>query len=94
MGVAYGKIEVRNQRTKLGSCSTSGTLGLNWRLMKAPAAIVDYVVVHELVHLIESDHSDAFWRVVREYDPEYLDHAAWSEVRSAALIFDASDLYP
>ncbi len=92
MGVEYEKIEIRNQRTKWGSCSTTGTLGMNWRLMMAPESVIDYVVVHELAHLRESNHTDAFWALVAEYDPEYQDHARWLEENSTQLIFSEDDL--
>jgi predicted metal-dependent hydrolase len=92
MGVGYEQIEVRNQRTKWGSCSTTGTLGLNWRLMMAPPEVIDYIIIHELAHLRESNHTDAFWSLVAEYDPEYKAHAEWLEQNSSRLIFDDSDL--
>lgn len=92
MGVEYEQIEVRNQRTKWGSCSTTGTLGLNWRLMMAPREIVDYVVIHELAHLRESNHDDSFWSLVAEYDPDYEAHAHWLEENSTELIFSEADL--
>lgn len=92
MDVEYGKIEIRNQRTKWGSCSTTGTLGLNWRLIMAPLEIIDYVVIHELAHLQEQNHTQAFWSLVAEHDPAYETHAAWLEDNSTKLIFDDSDL--
>jgi len=92
MGVGYEQIEVRNQRTKWGSCSTSGTLGLNWRLMMAPRDIVDYVVIHELAHLREKNHTRRFWNIVREYEPDYEKHIDWLTENSARLIFTADDL--
>lgn len=92
MGVEYRGIEVRNQKTKWGSCSSSGTLGLNWRLMQAPPAIVEYIVVHELAHLREMNHSEAFWEIVAEFDPEYQDHRAWLREHSAELVFSEADL--
>ncbi|NHX37290.1 MULTISPECIES: M48 family metallopeptidase [Halolamina] len=92
MGVGYEQIEVRNQRTKWGSCSSNGTLGLNWRLMMAPPEIVDYVVVHELAHLWEANHSSEFWSLVAEHDPEYEDHSEWLTENSARLVFSEDDL--
>lgn len=92
MGVEYEKIEVRNQRTKWGSCSTSGTLGLNWRLMMAPPEVIDYIVVHELAHLREPNHTSAFWSLVAEHNPNYETHAEWLEENSARLIFSEKDL--
>ncbi len=91
MGVEYDKIEIRNQRTKWGSCSTSGTLGLNWRLMMAPPNVVEYILTHELAHLREQNHSDEFWSIVAEHDPEYQNHAEWLEENSTQLVFSADD---
>ena len=92
MGVEYDKIEIRNQRTKWGSCSTSGTISLNWRLIMAPPEIVDYLVVHELAHLREQNHGDEFWSLVAEHDPEYEGHAEWLNENSAQLVFTENDL--
>lgn len=92
MGVEYDEIEIRNQRTKWGSCSTSGTLGLNWRLMMAPPEIGRYIVVHELAHLREQSHSTEFWSLVEEHDANYRDHAEWLQENSTNLIFSKSDL--
>jgi predicted metal-dependent hydrolase len=92
MDLNYSEIQVRNQRTRFGSCSTSGTLGLNWRLMMAPPKIVDYVVIHELAHLREADHGDSFWSLVEEYDPNCQEHAKWLDQHSIELIFSKDDL--
>jgi len=92
MDVEYDKIEIRNQRTKWGSCSTSGTLGLNWRLMMAPPAVARYIIVHELAHLREQNHTDEFWRLVAEFDPDYEEHAQWLQKNSTQLIFSENDL--
>lgn len=92
MDVEYEQIEIRNQRTRWGSCSTTGTLGLNWRLMMAPMEIIDYVVIHELAHLREPNHSDAFWSLVAEHDPKYEEHLRWLEDNSVQLIFSEDDL--
>lgn len=92
MGVEYEQIEIRNQRTKWGSCSTTGTLGLNWRLMMALPEIIDYVIVHELAHLRVSNHTKAFWSLVGKYDPDYKGHAEWLDEHSSRLIFSEEDL--
>ncbi len=92
MDVEYNQIEVRNQKTKWGSCSTSGTLGLNWRLMMAPGDVIDYIIVHELAHLRQSNHTDTFWALVSEYDPAYQEHATWLEQNSTQLTFSDDDL--
>jgi len=92
MGVEYDQIEIRNQKTKWGSCSSTGTLGLNWRLTMAPPEISEYVVVHELTHLREMNHGEAFWAIVKAFDPEYKDHRAWLRKHSAELVFSEEDL--
>jgi len=92
MSVEYEKLELRNQRTRWGSCSTSGTISLNWRLIMAPADVVDYLVVHELAHLTEQHHGREFWHLVREHIPDYKEKAEWLEQNSAKLIFTKSDL--
>lgn len=92
MGVSFEQIHIRNQRTRWGSCSTSGTISLNWRLVLAPPRIGDYVVIHELAHVIEPNHSSQFWGVVAEYDPEYATHRQWLDDHAVELIFDESDL--
>ncbi len=94
MGVAdrVGDVEVRNQRTRWGSCSSSGTLSLNWRLLLAPPAVLRYVVVHELAHLRKRDHSDAFWGIVAAHDPDWERHRGWLREHADELIFDETDL--
>ena len=68
-GLAYARIAVRDQRTRWGSCSTRGTLSFSWRLALAPPEVLDYVVVHELLHLREHNHSRAFWRLLDVHRP-------------------------
>lgn len=94
MGVAddVGGVEVRNQSTRWGSCSTTGTLSFNWRLLFAPPRILRYVVVHELAHFHVRDHSEAFWDVVAEYDPDWTEHRNWLREHAADLIFSDDDL--
>lgn len=92
MSVEYEQIEIRNQRTKWGSCSTNGTLGLNWRLMMAPPDVIKYIIIHELAHLREPNHTTDFWNIVAEYDPEYRAHAEWLDEHSTQLIFSNDDL--
>lgn len=77
MGVKYGKITIRNQKTKWGSCSEKGNLNFNCLLMLMPDEIVDYVVVHELAHLKELNHSAAFWSIVESVLPDYKQREAW-----------------
>jgi predicted metal-dependent hydrolase len=71
VGVRYGRITVRRQRSKWGSCSAAGNLNFNCLLLLAPPEVLDYVVVHELCHRLEMNHSPRFWAEVRRVCPEY-----------------------
>ena len=71
IGVAYRRIRIGGQRTLWGSCSPRGTLSFNWRLVLAPLDVLDYVVVHELAHLRQPNHSPRFWREVERVLPDY-----------------------
>lgn len=71
MGVSYGKITIREQKTRWGSCSSKGNLNFNWKLILMPREVLDYVVVHELAHRKEMNHSRAFYQVVESIMPDY-----------------------
>ena len=77
LGVRYRRLSLRDQRSRFGSCSTSGTLSFNWRLVLAPHDVLDYVVVHEVCHLVEHNHGRGFWRLVERRRPGYRDPKAW-----------------
>jgi predicted metal-dependent hydrolase len=75
--VAYRRIRIGDQRTLWGSCSPSGTLSFNWRLVLAPLDVLDYVVVHELCHLRVPNHSKKFWRLVAQARPRWRESRDW-----------------
>ncbi len=87
MGLAYGRVAIRDQKTRWGRCSRAGNLNFNWRLVLAPPAVLDYVVVHELAHRVEMNHSVRFWRVVARHCPEYGTHRVWLRTEGAGLRF-------
>ncbi|MBP3401596.1 MAG: M48 family metallopeptidase [Clostridia bacterium] len=71
MGLKYGRITITSAKTRFGSCSSKGNLSFSYRLMLYPEAAIDYVVVHELAHLIEMNHSARFYRIVAAVMPDY-----------------------
>jgi predicted metal-dependent hydrolase len=77
LGVSYSRLTMRNQRSRWGSCSSSGALSFNWRLVLAPHDVLDYVVVHEVCHLVELNHGAAFWRLVETRRPRYVESKKW-----------------
>jgi predicted metal-dependent hydrolase len=79
------RITVRNQRSRWGSCSRRGTISLNWRLVQTPVSVRDYLVLHELAHLREMNHSRRFWNEVARLCPDYRQAEQWLK-RHAALL--------
>ena len=86
LGVTYGRVEIRDQRTRWGSCSPRGTLSFNWRLALAPFEVLDYVVVHELCHLREPNHSARFWRLVASRRPAWRRQRDWLTANGPELL--------
>lgn len=86
MGVHYGRITIRNQKTRWGSCSSKKNLNFNCLLMLAPDEAIDYVVVHELCHLKEMNHSPKFWAEVKKVLPDYEKQKAWFKENGNALM--------
>jgi hypothetical protein len=77
LGVTYSRLTLRDQRSRWGSCSSKGGLSFNWRLVLAPHDVLDYVVVHEVCHLVELNHSPKFWKLVEKRRPAYRDSKRW-----------------
>ena len=86
VGVAYGRVTIRNQRSKWGSCSAQGNLNFNCLLMLCPPEVIDSVVVHELCHRKEMNHSKQFYAEVRRVFPEYDKWNGWLKVHGPAIM--------
>lgn len=76
-GLTYTTVKISSARTRWGSCSSKGTLSFTWRLVMAPIPVIDYVIIHELAHLIERNHSDRFWKNVERMYPDYKIQEKW-----------------
>lgn len=85
LGVVPRRISVRDQSTRWGSCSCSGALSFSWRLIFAPAFVLDYVAAHEVAHLREMNHGPRFWRLVKETMPQMREARHWLRVYGAEL---------
>lgn len=77
LGLRYNKVSIKSQKSRWASCSKKGNLNFNLLLAAAPLEVIDYVIIHELTHLIQLDHSPKFWQLVRDADPEYKKHREW-----------------
>jgi predicted metal-dependent hydrolase len=86
IGVSYERVTIRSQRTRWASCSPSGTMSFNWRLLLAPEPVLDYVIWHEACHLVVLDHSKRFWRLVAKHCPDYREHVRWLRQHGATLV--------
>lgn len=86
VGVSYGRITIRCQRSRWGSCSSKGNLNFNYLLMLAPPEVLDYVVVHELCHRKEMNHSPRFWAEVERVMPDYRIQKQWLKDNGTQLM--------
>jgi hypothetical protein len=77
VGTSYASLQIRGQRTRWASCSTTGAMSFNWRLLLAPPEIVDYVVEHEVAHLEIHDHSERFWTLLASRSPDWRAREDW-----------------
>jgi predicted metal-dependent hydrolase len=84
-GTRFTRLQIRGQRTRWASCSSSGAMSFNWRLLLAPAEVLDYVVEHEVAHLEVQDHSRRFWRLLGSRCPEWREWEAWLRRHGHAL---------
>lgn len=75
--VSYAEIRIKDQKSRWGSCSSKGNLNFNWRILMAPEPVCDYVVIHELCHLVYMDHSENFWKLVEKFCPAYREYRKW-----------------
>lgn len=81
MGIIPKKVFIRNQKTRWGTASSLGNISFNWRVANLPDEIQDYVVIHELAHLREMNHSPAFWAIVEQHAPNHREHRRWLRQR-------------
>lgn len=85
-GETVTRVSVRNQRSRWGSCSSAGTVALNWRLIQMPASVRDYVILHELMHLRQPNHSRAFWREVAGVCSHWRESERWLRTHGRELL--------
>ncbi len=86
LGTSYSKLTIRSQRTRWASCSRTGTMSFNWRLLLAPEPVLEYVVWHEACHLQVLDHSPRFWKLVARHCPGYREQVRWLRQHGATLV--------
>jgi len=86
LGVDYTSVRIANQRTRWGSCSTTGAMSFNWRLLLGPFEILEYVVWHEACHLVHMDHSRRFWSLLERHLPDYRTSRRWLKDNGATLV--------
>ncbi len=85
LGVGLKRVSIRDQSSRWGSCSTTGVLSYSWRLVLAPPFVLDYLAAHEAAHLVEMNHSRAFWRQVMRICPDFKQAKAWLNAHGADL---------
>lgn len=85
-GSSYSRLTIRGQRTRWASCSRTGAMSFNWRLLLAPEAVLEYVVWHEVCHLEIMDHSPRFWSLLERWCPDYREHSRWLRRHGQTLV--------
>jgi predicted metal-dependent hydrolase len=86
IGATYSGIKVKSYKSRWGSCSSQGLISYNWRIIIAPEPVIDYIIVHELCHLIEHNHSPRFWALVERFSPDYKQHRSWLRENGLLLV--------
>ncbi len=86
IGLSTPSVEVKDYKSRWGSCRTDGRIFYNWRIIIAPQTIVDYVVIHELCHLVHANHSKHFWKLVWTVLPDYLERKDWLKANGTGLM--------
>jgi hypothetical protein len=89
-GTSYARLTIRGQRTRWASCSTTGAMSFNWRLLLGPPAVLDYVVEHEVCHLEVMDHSPRFWALLESRMPGWREPARWLKRYGSTLVLPDS----
>ncbi len=92
-GISYKRLAIRGQKTRWASCSHRGTLSFNWRLLMAPEPVVDYVVIHEVAHLKEMNHTKRFWKLVAEHCPSWREQKEWLDDHGPELTARLSSIH-
>lgn len=85
-GFVFKAVKIRDQKTRWGSCSTQGNINLSWRLFLMPEWVSDYIIIHELCHLAEANHSKRFWTLVEKHCPIFSQAEAWLKSQDAKLV--------
>jgi predicted metal-dependent hydrolase len=85
MGIGFKRVSVRELKYSWGSCTPGGTLTFNWRLVQAPAVVMDYVIVHELAHILEPNHSGEFWNILAVHAPTGSRARQWLQQNGSRL---------
>ncbi len=84
--IRFKKLNIKTYKARWGSCSPNSEISLNWKLIMLPKDIIDYVITHELCHVIEPNHSKSFWSLVKSYDPDYKKKDKWLKINGNPII--------
>ena len=87
LGVSCNQFRIKEQKTRWGSCSNKGNINLNWRIILAPESVVNYLVLHEVAHLKQLNHSSAFWQLIEKHLPDYRSCKKWLKEQGRDLFF-------